>query len=191
MLFAAHRRNWCLIASVAMIITACGGNAAPVDDPVPGLALSQQRMITRSDLGFQWPFEVGVGTIACDGGALAFRSGGTTYALSRRAGTRGFANIDAIRRRQGGGPPSDPVTGVNQEVRMKIFAQASACGGAGSATSIDIPACKARVAKASGISGADLTRIEAEGAERFWPPLERPWMSLEPVIAAARRLCPQ
>ena len=73
---------------------------------------------------------VGTGTIACDAGALSFRAGGTTYALSQGAGTRGYANINAVRRRQGSGPPSDPVSGITQDLRMKMFAQASDCGAA-------------------------------------------------------------
>ena len=64
----------------------------------------------RNELGYKWPFDVGAGTIACDGGALFFCAAGTTYALSRGAGTRGYADIDAIRRVQGSGPPSDPVS---------------------------------------------------------------------------------
>ena len=178
------------IALAAIAVAGCGGKPV-VDDPVPGIALSQQRTIARSDLGFQWPFEVGSGTIACDGGALSFRSGSTTYALSRGAGTRGYANIDAIRRRQGSGPPSDPVQAVNQDVRMKIFAQASACAETAAGSTTGIADCKTRVAKAGRITDDDLTRIEAEGAERFWPPLQRPLMSLDPVIAAAQQLCPR
>ncbi len=65
----------------------CGRSTAVVSDPVPGLPAAQQRTITRTELGYQWPFTVGVGTVACDGGALAFRSGGTTYALSRTVPT--------------------------------------------------------------------------------------------------------
>jgi hypothetical protein len=35
-----------------------------------------------------------------------------------------------------------------------------------------------------------LTRVEAEGAERYWPPLEPPLMSLDALTDAARQLCP-
>jgi hypothetical protein len=71
---------------------------------------------------------------------------------------------------------------------MKIFAQASECGAAADAIS---RACKARIRERYHLQESDLTRIEAEGAERYWPPLELPFMSLDPVIAMARQLCPQ
>jgi len=182
----ARRHNW--IAGLAMIaLSGCGKSAATIADPVEGIPPAQQRAIDRNELGYKWPFDAGTGTIACDGGALFFRTGGTTYALSRGAGTRGYADIDAIRRTQGSGPPSDPVSRLTQEERMKIFAQSSACGG-GSAGSVSD--CKARLRTRSNLSESELTRVEAEGAERYWPPLKSPLMSLEAVTDAARQLCP-
>jgi hypothetical protein len=186
MLLAPVRREL-LIAGVAAVLLGCGRQSATVADPVEGVPLTQQRTITRNELGYKWPFDVGTGTIACDGGALFFRANGTTYALSRGAGTRGYADIDAIRRAQGSGPPSDPVSGLTQEERMKIFAQSSACQGDNPGS---VSECKARIRARSSVSESDLTRIEAEGAERYWPPLTPPLMSLDGVNEAARQLCP-
>jgi hypothetical protein len=176
------------VTLAATAATGCRDTRPTVDDPMPGVPLTQQRTISHSDLGHEWPFTVGTGTIVCDAGALSFRGGGATYALSQGAGTRGLANVNAIRQRQGSGPPSDPVKGITQDVRMKIFAEASACGAAADAVS---RACKVRVRERYRLAESDLARIEAEGAERYWPPLERPFMSLEPVITRARQLCPQ
>ena len=182
-----------VIAGLALIaVAACRGQPPAVTDPVQGVPLAQQRTIDRAELGFKWPFDVGTGTIACDGGALFFRSGGTTYALSKGAGTRGYANVDAIRRVQGSGPPSDPLPGVNQDVRMKLFAQSYGCGIADdTAGRHRVAECKARIRTANKLTESDLTRIEAEGVERFWPPLKPPLMSLEPLVEAARQLCPR
>jgi hypothetical protein len=178
-----------MTAALAMMAAAgCRETRPAVEDPLPGVPLTQQKTITQTDLGYQWPFSVGTGTIVCDAGALSFRAGGTTYALSQGAGTRGYANINAVRRRQGSGPPSDPVSGVTQDLRMKIFAQASECGAAADAVS---RACKARIRERHRLSETDLARIEAEGAERFWPPLELPLMKLDPVLDMARQLCTQ
>jgi hypothetical protein len=171
----------------ALIIAACGKSSPTIANPVEGVPLAQQRTIDRNELGYKWPFDAGTGTIACDAGALFFRTGGTTYALSRGAGTRGYAGIDAIRRTQGSGPPSDPVSRLTQEERMKIFAQAAACS-TESAARIDD--CKARLRTRSTISEKELTRVEAEGAERYWPPLKPPLMSLDALTDAARQLCP-
>ena len=176
------------IAGVGMIaLSACTRQTPTIADPVEGVPLAQQRTIDRNELGYKWPFDQGTGTIACDGGALFFRANGTTSALSRGAGTRGYADIDTIRRTQGSGPPSDPVNGLIQEERMKIFAQSSACSGENPGKADE---CKARIRARSKISEGDLTRIEAEGAERYWPPLRPPLMSLDAVSDAARQLCP-
>lgn len=168
-------------------LSSCAEQTSTVADPVEGVPLTQQRTIDRNELGYKWPFDVGTGTIACDGGALFFRTGGTTYALSRGAGTRGYADIDAIRRTQGSGPPSDPVSRLTQDERMKIFAQSSACN-SGSAASVSD--CKARLRTRRNVAEAELARIDAEGSERYWPPLEPPLMSLDALTDAARQLCP-
>jgi len=172
-------------------LAACGRQAPLVEDPIENLPLAQQRTITRNEVGYKWPFNMGAGTIACDAGALFFRADGTTYALSRGAGTRGYANVDAIRRVQGSGPPSDPVSRLTQEVRMKLFADVSACAtGAGSSGSQRAAECRSRIRERSGISEPELTRIEAEGVERNWPPLPPILMSLDPITEAGRLLCP-
>lgn len=188
MLLRPDRRQALIAVGIAaVVLSSCRGDVRTVADPLEGIPLAQQRTIDRNELGYKWPFSAGTGTIACDGGALFFRTGGTTYALSRSAGTRGYADIDAIRRTQGSGPPSDPVSRLTQEERMKIFAQSSACG-SGSAGSVSD--CKARLRTRSGISESELTRVEAEGAERSWPPLKPPLMSLDALTEAARQLCP-
>jgi hypothetical protein len=188
MLLAPFQRAvWIAAGLGALVLSGCGQQRATIAEPVEGVPLTQQRTIDRNELGYKWPFEMGTGTIACDGGALFFRTGGTTYALSRGAGTRGYADIDAIRRAQGSGPPSDPVSRLTQEERMKIFAQSSACTGDNPGK---VTECKARIRARGSISESELTRIEAEGAERFWPPLTPPLMSLDAVSGAARQLCP-
>ena len=185
---AGLRARLAAVVLATMTVVACRETRPPVEDPMPGVPLTQQKTISRTDLGHEWPFTPGTGTIVCDAGALAFRAGGATYALSQGAGTRGYANINPVRRRQGSGPPSDPVSRVKQDDRMKIFAQVSECGAAADAVS---RACRARIRERYRLPESDLARIEAEGAERYWPPLELPFMSLDPVITMARQLCPQ
>jgi hypothetical protein len=181
-----------VVSMAAFWVTGCARSAEVVLDPVPGVPPAQQRTITRSDLDYRWPFIVGVGTVACDAGVLAFRSQGTTYALGPGAATRGYANVDVIRAVQGSGPPSDPVSRLAQDVRIRIFAQTSACETAGGTEGRRrVSECKARVRENSGVSDGELARIEAEGKERNWPPLAPALMSLEPVIAVAGQLCPR
>ena len=177
-----------LVAAVAL--AACGRKAPDVTDPVEGVPLTQQRNITRNEIGYKWPFNMGAGTIACDGGSLFFRADGTTYALSRGAGTRGYANVDAIRRVQGSGPPSDPVSRLTQDARVKVFADVSACGDADGAAGSPRAECRTRIRERAGLSETELTKIEAEGVERNWPPRPPILMSLDPITEAGRLLCP-
>jgi hypothetical protein len=189
-----QRLVWTAAAGfIAMCVAGCGPAAETVADPIEGVPLTQQRTITRSEIGYKWPFDPGAGTIACDGGALFFRAAGTTYALSRGAGTRGYANVDAIRRQQGSGPPSDPVSRLTQDARIKLFAQVSACGGSdpGAAGSRRTAECKTRIRERNSLSESELTKIEAEGLERNWPPLPPILMSLDAIVDAARLLCPR
>jgi hypothetical protein len=184
---------WTLVVCVsAAWLAGCGRRADTIADPVAGVPLRQQRAIDRAELGFKWPFDVGTGTIACDGGALFFRSGGTTYALTGGAGARGYPNVDALRRVQGSGPPSDPVRRLTQDVRMRLFAQVSACAGPGeTADSPRARECRTRTRERSGVSESELARIEAEGEERNWPPRPPVLMPVEPLVDAARQLCPR
>lgn len=182
-----RRRTWIAAGFGVLVLGGCGKSSPTIADPVAGIPLTQQRTIDRNELGYKWPFEMGTGTLACDAGALFFRTGGTTYALSRGAGTRGYADIDTIRRSQGSGPPSDPVSRLTQEARMKIFAQSSACSSEAQGSVGD---CKARLRARSNVTESELTRVEAEGAERYWPPLKPPLMSLDALSDAARQLCP-
>ena len=180
------------MSAAAVTLASCRAKAPAIADPVEGVPLAQQRSIDRNELGFRWPFEAGSGTIACDAGALFFRTGGVTYALSRSAGTRGYANIDTIRRTQGSGPPSDPASRLTQEVRMKIFTQATDCGSPSSTMgAATVDACKARIQQRHGITPEELSKIEAEGVERNWPPRPPTLMSVDPLIEAARQLCPR
>jgi hypothetical protein len=180
-----------LTLAAVVALCACGRKEPAVTDPMAGVPVRQQQTISRQEMGHTWPFTVGTGTVACDGGALFFRAGGTTYALSKGAGTRGYANIDAIRLTQGSGPPSDPVSRLTQDVRMKIFASAADCGSTSdTAESARVIECKARILKRNGITEIELQKIEAEGVERNWPPLPPILMSLDPITEAGRLLCP-
>ena len=180
------------VSVVAVALGACRARTPAVADPVEGVPLAQQQTITRSDLAHKWPFTSGTGTIACDGGALFFRSGGITYALGRSAGTRGYANVDEIRLPEGSGPPSDPVSRITQDERMKVFVRLADCGTPSSTRgAATVAACRARVQERSALTADELARIEAEGVERNWPPRPRQLMSVEPVVDLARQLCPR
>ena len=109
--------------------------------------------------------------------------------MSRGAGTRGYANVDAIRRVQGSGPPSDPVSRLTQEVRDEGVRRRLGLRRLPPASQ-RAAECKTRIRERAGVSEAELTKIEAEGVERNWPPLPPILMSLDPITEAGRLLCP-
>ena len=74
-----------------------------------------------------WPLSIGGGTLAASR-APWFQTPGVTYALNEAARVRGFTAPDPIQLSQHR-PPSNPLGTVKQEVRMRIFADARACGG--------------------------------------------------------------
>jgi hypothetical protein len=175
---------------VLVAVTVACGSGRDLEDHIAGMPTTAQRTITRSELGWQWPFDPWVGTIGCGDGAAVFRAGGVSYGLNRRALERGFLSADPIRVSKGLGPPSDPVGRLTQEARMKIFAAVRACDRAtGSAETAAGASCRQRITDSHGISGSELTRVDAEGMERGWPPLERPLLPLDPVLTEAMKLC--
>jgi hypothetical protein len=169
------------IAGVLLLCSACG-RTPPIANPIPGVPLSQQRTVHQYELDGDWPFEVAVGTLGCRTGAVMFRSGTVTYALNDAARSR-FASPEAIRMFRSV-PPSNPLRGITQNERMRIFADASACDRGPAALQ-----CRQRLRERAGLSDADMKQIDAEGIERRWPPLQREWVPLDAIAAAGQRLC--
>ena len=169
---------------VLLLLVAACGPARRVADPIPDIPGNQQRTVTRSELRYDWPFTVGTGTLGCASGAVVFRAAGTSYGLNDAAKARGFSSVDPIHASQGSGPPSDPLKRLNQDQRMEVFRASAACG-----RDADVAGCRHRLRLARTVSEAELNQIDAEGRERFWPPLEPKRMSLDPVIAAGLKLC--
>ena len=179
-------RGWSnAIASLFLAAAACSGASAPAE-PIDAVPAAQQRTITRNEFGFRWPFTVGVGTLGCRDSAVLFRNAGTTYALNDVA-ARQFPPVNPLRRIQGSGPPTDPVSRLTQGTREKIFAGMSAC----SPLANGAPACRDSLKASHNVTDDELRKIEAEGIERRWPPVEPVHMSLAPVLAAGLKLCPQ
>jgi hypothetical protein len=175
-----------------LCLFACGneGPPAPVE-LIPDIPPTQQRVINRSDLLEEWPFSVRTGSLGCVSGAVVFRTGNLTYAMNDRARARGWATPEPIRVRATSPLPTNPLPGVPQDTRMAIFAQAARCESMTGAPRAETTNCKKRVRESHGLSEADLKQIEAEGAERFWSPVVRPLMTLEPLIDMGLKLCRQ
>jgi len=176
------------ILMVVLVVTACDTSRRQTpEDSIPGLQAGSQRRITRADLGWQWPLQVGRGTLGCDSGAIVFRTAGVTYAVNPAATARGFASIDPIRLTEQGALPSNPLSRLPQDERMLVFARAASCNGAdGPEVSVR---CRQRLRERHGLTQPELDQIEYEGRERRWPPLSSDYKSLEPLIGAAAKLC--
>jgi hypothetical protein len=168
-----------------LLFAACGPTErqGPAD-PIPGIPDNQQRTVTRSEFRWDWPFTVGTGTLGCASGAVVFRAAGANYGVNDAAKSRGFQPVEPIRENQGSGWPSDPLKRLKQDQRMEIFRASAACEG-----NADAAGCRHRLRVARMLSEAELHQIDAEGRERFWPPLMSKRMSLDPMITAGLKLC--
>lgn len=59
----------------------------------------QGRLVTKADLGDEWPFTVDSGYVDCpDGISAIFRTGNAEYGLNGMATSRGFAEPTPIRK---------------------------------------------------------------------------------------------
>jgi hypothetical protein len=173
----------------AFVVACSSGQRRQIPDPVPDVPVEHQSRVSRSDLQWRWPFTVGAGTLACESGAVMFRSGATTYALNDAAQARGFIRPDAIRTQETAGPPRNPLGRIKQDTRMGIFAQSAQCGRRQDAQPDAANDCRSRIKTTYSLSDSDLAQIDAEGEERFWKPLTPPFRTLAPVVEMGLKLC--
>ena len=174
------RATWPAALAVAVAVAGCVAGA----DVIGGVPSHQHRAISRTDFPTEWPFSMNSGLLGCDSGAVVFRAVGVTYALNDAARRRGFEEIARIRLLQPSPPPTNPLKGVNQDIRMAIYKEAAACGNGAVASQ-----CRQRVRERRALTDAQLSEIEAEGVERIWPPNQRGLVSLEPIVEAGLKLC--
>jgi len=160
-----------------------------VEDRILEIPMSQQRMVTRNDLGGQWPFTIGIGTLGCNAAAVMFRADGRTYAINDAARNAGFASVEPIRIVQSRGWPSNPLKSLPQDARMNIFEESIRCERMSAALSYSSDPCKRRLRETHILTDAQLSQIEAEGRERLWPPLESEHVSLGPLVEVGLKLC--
>jgi hypothetical protein len=173
---------------------ACGGaNESPRgSDVIPGIPKTQQRVVHRFQFGRRWPFRVESGTLACVADAVVFRVGGVSYAMNDAALSRGFAAIAPIRPQPRPERPSNPMTRLVRDQRMRIFTQAMACErGAEGDRRVDVARCTQRLRESHGLTQGELNQIDVEGHELFWPPLSPSVGPLGPLTEAALKLCPR
>jgi hypothetical protein len=178
-------------ARLMLLLALCGtcrGTGA-VPDSAHGIPLVQQRVVTQADFGADWPFEPAAGTLACIAGAVVFRAQGVDYALNEAAKSRGYALPGPLVRMQRSRPPTNPLPGVRQDQRQKIFSASMQCDREAVRTGTDASACKQRLRDAMKLSGSDLRQIEAEGQERVWPPVPPRRQSVQPIVEAGSHLC--
>lgn len=186
-------RIWSAPRSALVFILIAGGCGAERDlsaplDPIPDLPRSAQRKVSRGELGLQWPFEVGQGTIGCAAGAVVFRSQGIDYALNDAAKSLGFRPVEPIWEFRTEGWPSNPLKRIPQDQRKKIFTDFVACKKDLTPGFSEDP-CKQRARQFVNLTDAELQQIEAEGIERRWPPQSPNRKSLDPLLKMAAQLC--
>jgi hypothetical protein len=179
--------SWLRTVILSVCASSCGHAADRLAELIPEVPPDQQRAIRRGEFRWQWPFTVGTGTLGCVDGAVVFRTSGRSYALNETARTLGLPSAAPLRQIGSTGPPSNPLKTVPQDRRMRLFVDATACDERFSGSEAE--RCKKRLRELHDLSDADLRQIEAEGHERFWPPLAPTQIPLEPMIEAGLALC--
>jgi hypothetical protein len=86
---------------LALVLSACGAyksfTSTPEDSSSKPVAASSSLDVSRADFGDEWPLTVGSGTLSCDGDAVTFTTGGTTYGVNGTARTLNeWPDIDPI-----------------------------------------------------------------------------------------------
>lgn len=177
--------GWRRRCSPLLVILACGCDGpGRITDPIGDVPVAQQRLITRQQYGWRWPFIVGLGTLACSDDAVLFRANGATYGLNPVARARGFGNPDSIRG-AAGLAPTNPLRRLPQDTRMRVFRAVESCR----QDQTDTAHCRAQVMAQFGLSPAELSQVDAEGRERHWPPLPAELMTLEAILRDGAALC--
>ena len=180
---------WFAVLLLAVAAACVGGRPENVtgttpQEPITGIPGNEQRVVTVSEFGADWPLSVREGTLGCHLGAVVFRSGGSEYALNERATAPGRPFVSPIWR-SSPGPARNPLKRMPQDHRMQIFRDAVRCDGQAE----QAPRCKALLRTGHGLTDAELVQIEVEGRQQVWPPLtHRP---LTPLLDAGLKLCNQ
>jgi hypothetical protein len=187
-------RRWFTCGGAALLAwsAACATKAPRAADLIAGIPQEQQRIANRVQWGPEWPFVVDSGTLACLSGAVVFRAGGVIYALNDPAHARGFADVAPIRELQSSGPPSHPLKRLVQDQRERVFTELMTCEQSPRAgSSGDTALCEQHIREAYKLTESELQLIEAEGQERFWPPVSRTLKSIGPLAEEGLTLCPK
>ena len=174
--------------ALALVATSCGGSNTALN-PIPDVPPNQQRTITHTDFRTTWPFTMATGTLGCVSDAVVFHAAGVTYAVNDAARARQFADIAPITVPRPSAPPTNPLKGVTQEVRMAIYAAAARCDQSAPSDRSAAESCKSRVRAQHALDSTQLAQIEAEGVERMWSPNVRKPASLDPIVEAGLKMC--
>ncbi|WP_420463116.1 DUF2511 domain-containing protein [Candidatus Palauibacter sp.] len=149
-----------------------------------------ERMISRSDLGEEWPFTVDSGTVACPGpgSAVTFTTpNGQTYAVNGRAiGLNRWPRAREITRHMSFGLRYEAVDRLTVAKRRSVFKTLVDCQDAGR----DDDYCDSSTSQAHNVTSQELQEISNEGVENSWPPLGPPLvMPVNNIIEIGLRFC--
>jgi hypothetical protein len=153
---------------------------------------SNRQLITRDQLGNEWPFVVASGILYCErnGNHVVFESGGIHYAINRSAravaGQNGYVPVEPILKQL----PQPPVNGrldrVPEPVRRDVFREAARCDGAGT---FGAAPCRANILTRTDITPAELQQIVEEGIAVAWPPMPPRLADVSPILTRGVALC--
>ena len=87
-----HPLKWILSLLAFLLVLALVIGSLTKDGPIS----NNERIISESEYGNDWPFTVRQGRLKCTDSAVTFEADGTTYAVNGTAQSRGYPRIDSI-----------------------------------------------------------------------------------------------
>lgn len=172
-----------IIAICAFCISACGSNA-------PSEA-ANDRVVSRSDYGPDWPFTLDSGTLRCDAGNhVVFVANGRPYAINgsakSAAAQNGYGNSDDVVATKSLGEP-EKTANLPLAARRRAFAELVRCENLNDDRKTE--KCKTSVRADAKISKSDESLISSEGVMLSWPPLTPMRASVSKIIQDGLTLC--
>ena len=169
-----------LIVVVVFIIRSCSQNS------------SEPLIISRAEMGDDWPFTVENGELRCDRDRVTFHTDGKMYALNGAAKTFS-SNAKDILEISRANPafvmtPENPVRRLDESVRREVVKQMAECR-AGRISNVGFEQCPEFINAKFKIDEEERERIVSEGMILGWDPHRLPGISLGSLIDLGLELC--
>ena len=169
-----------LIVVVVIVIGSCSQNS------------SEPLIVSREDMGDEWPFTVESGELRCDRDRVTFHAEGNVYALNGVAKTFvtdakdifEISRVDPIFVKT----PENPVLRLSESIRREIVKMTAECRG-GRISDVEYEQCDDFIKSKYQLDEDERERIISEGMDLEWDPHRLPRIGIGSMISDGLKLC--